>query len=119
MSRMWDRAPAPKPCEKTRDPGGSSGDGATERRRHPRQRILWAGALAADNAEVECVVEDISPGGARLCVEGGPAGPEPLALIVPGIGRFSGTIAWRDAARLGLAFLDRPEIVSRVVGLPS
>ncbi len=72
----------------------------TERRR----QLLWSGVLQTARGPVQCIVADISQGGARLSLGAAVAQGEAVTLMVAGMGMFRGTIAWAEPGTVGVAF---------------
>jgi hypothetical protein len=80
-----------------------------ERRRYPRTRTLKAGQIEFNRRlnVVDCVVRDMSAGGACLQVEDPDWLPKQFDLAVPidGLKRAC-RVAWRAKDRLGVAYLE-------------
>ena len=78
-----------------------------DRRQSPRDKVLYGGVAQIDESgsTLDCVVRNISEGGA--CVEFDRAAqlPEEMNLTIPRKGRsFLAKMIWRQANRVGLAF---------------
>jgi hypothetical protein len=78
-----------------------------DRRQSQRDRVLYGGVAEIDErgSTMDCVVRNISEGGA--CVEFDQAAklPEEMNLTIPRKGRsFLAKMIWRQANRVGLAF---------------
>jgi len=69
-----------------------------------RRQLLWSGVLQTSRGPVQCLVLDISSGGARLSVGAVVAPGEAVTLMVAGKGMFRGTIAWAEPGVIGIAF---------------
>jgi PilZ domain len=78
----------------------AAGETAEERRR----QLLWSGVLQTSRGPVQCLVLDISSGGARLSVGAAVGSGEAVTLMVAGKGMYRGTIAWAEAGVIGVAF---------------
>ena len=89
-----------------------------ERRRHSRVSAMWMGTLKARHNFFDCMVIDISAGGAKL------AFAEPVSLgvgaavtlILDRFGNFRGETAWQRGALVGVRFLDPPDAVAEAFG---
>src|SRR3954471_14020076 len=78
-----------------------------ERRRSERTRSVLGGlaAINKSGSTMDCVVRNISEGGACLEFEGGVQLPEQMSLTIARKGRaFLARMIWRQADRVGLAF---------------
>jgi hypothetical protein len=78
----------------------------TEQRRSARHRTLKGGKICLQNLwSIDCVVRDLSEGGAGLVVEGQAGIPEHFTLAISNssINRPC-RVAWRSANRLGVSF---------------
>ena len=78
-----------------------------DRRQSPREKVLYGGVAQVNErgSTMDCVVRNISEGGA--CVEFDQAArlPEEMNLTIARKGRsFLARIIWRQANRVGLAF---------------
>jgi hypothetical protein len=76
-----------------------------ENRRISRQRIIKAGTILFDGAEINCTVRNISELGALLEVESPIGIPNDFALVISkdGVKRLC-PVAWRLARRMGVRF---------------
>jgi hypothetical protein len=75
----------------------------SERRTAPRHRVLKRGMIQFHHLTVECVVRNLSPGGACLAVE--TIVPDEFKLFWSGdlLGRAS-RVVWRSGNKLGVSF---------------
>ena len=87
-----------------------------ESRRYARTTVLWAGTLLCKEMQFECVIVNISAGGALLRVEGASACTSPVTVVNPRIGQLTGKIIWRKENELGISFDDTPEAVAAAIG---
>jgi PilZ domain len=69
-----------------------------------RGQLLWSGVLQTARGPVQCLVVDISPGGARLSLGAAVAAGEAVTLMVAGKGMFRGRVAWAEPGLVGVAF---------------
>jgi PilZ domain len=79
----------------------------SERRSAPRHRVLKRGMIQFRHLTVECVVRNLSPGGACLMVE--TLTPDQFRLFWSDdlLGR-SCRVVWRSGNRLGVSFETAP-----------
>lgn len=93
------------------EPPITEGDGS-ERRRHVRMPVHWTGALAGESDALDCVVLDISPGGARVQS----ADPLPVVtevrLSLAHGGDYQGAVVWRQGSFMGLRFAGQEPIAA-------
>ncbi len=80
-----------------------------ERRQRPRNRTFWNGQLHTPHGRFDCRVVDMSSGGAQVRLAQQPDGPavptfgkEAVTLVIPRLGRFTGSVAWQRERALGL-----------------
>lgn len=95
------------------------GDGALsnpEKRRHRRHPVLYSGTLHQDSAPFDCVIKDISAGGAQLITERPVAEEQSFILDIDRAGLFTGRLVWRQDERVGIAFLHEPQNVAQRIG---
>jgi hypothetical protein len=87
-----------------------------ERRRHPRNIVLWAGRLTTDDQGCECVVLNVSLGGVKVVVKEDFPELAPILLTIERFGSFSGKVIWRIGEELGIQVDDAPETIARRIG---
>lgn len=77
-------------------------------RRASRRQLLWSGVLQSARGPVQCLVIDISRGGARLSVGAAAAIAlgQAVTLLVSGMGLFRGTVVWTEPGTVGISFAD-------------
>ena len=70
-----------------------------------RQRqLLWSGVLQTARGPVQCIVAELSAGGARLTTGADLVAGQAVTLFITGIGMFRGTVAWAETGMVGVAF---------------
>jgi len=87
---------------------------AADRRRHPRVGVMWMSTLQVQRAFYDCIVIDLSRGGAKL-VFAEPHDFAPgtsVALVIERFGTFRAETVWRRASLAGIRFLDPPETIA-------
>lgn len=78
-----------------------------DRRQAPRDKVLYGGVAEINErgSTMDCVVRNISEGGACIELDGGARLPDEVNLRIPRKGRsFLARLIWRQANRVGLAF---------------
>lgn len=92
-----------------------------ERRRHARAAVMWIASLRSAHGIFECLVIDISAGGAKLAIHGAPvlAAGEGLVLDLSPCGAFHAAAVWQRADYTGICFTDPPDAIAAAVsGVP-
>jgi hypothetical protein len=81
-----------------------------ERRGFRRVKLDLPGRLylPAQGCEAQCVIVDMSPGGAALLSDVGPEIGASVILYLDGFGRFEGRVVRHDQGGFGLAFASSP-----------
>jgi len=111
----WDR-PMQDLAMATKDAQPVATKAGAERRRFRRVQVDLPGRLfiPADNHEARCTVLDLSPGGAAIACETVPESGTNVILYIDNFGRFEGTVARRDGAGFGVAFVCTPSKRERI-----
>jgi PilZ domain len=83
-----------------------------ERRLHVRRNFFTQGCLVYPNASVECLLHNISAGGALASVERAAELPKAFILQIPGNHeiRRRCLLAWRDGKWVGMKFVERKKL---------
>jgi len=79
----------------------------SERRQSARRRVYLGGRAAFEkpNAIDECLVRDLSPGGARITFSGSTPIPDAFALTIrDSVEARPVRVVWRDGLEAGVAF---------------
>ncbi len=87
-----------------------------ERRRHPRNSVLWSGRLLCEGEATDCRILNISLQGAMIRPEKPFKGGPEVILHTDRFGQFAGSIVWQEVEQLGIEFLEEPEHIVRVLG---
>lgn len=79
-----------------------------ERRRHERRRVLRRGKIVfrKGHSAIDCVLLDLSDGGARLRAPGLIAIPERFELRIENGPAYEAAVAFRSHETAGVRFLD-------------
>jgi hypothetical protein len=74
-------------------------------RNHQRQRVLKAGLIAFNGSGIDCLIRNISAGGASLQVESQIGIPSSFDLVI-GADKFNKScrVCWRKENRIGVKF---------------
>ena len=86
-----------------------------ERRRHRRTSVLLRGSFRRGKEVVDCLITDLSSGGARLRPTQPIAGAVVGTLETPRLGLIPGEIVWIAGDSVGVRFLDRPNHVGELI----
>jgi|DewCreStandDraft_4_1066084.scaffolds.fasta_scaffold90076_2 hypothetical protein len=78
-----------------------------ERRRAPRHRVFKAGTIVINGVSIiNCIVKNISEGGAGLVVETPVGIPDQIKLLIASENLIqSCRVVWRSSNRIGVAFM--------------
>ncbi len=88
-----------------------------EKRKHKRKPVLWAARIETQAGEpAECIILDLSLGGAKLRCAAKVAARQPVRLVIDRFGVLRGQVAWVRSGMIGLHFIDPPEQISHIVG---
>jgi hypothetical protein len=80
-------------------------------RRHRRKPVIWAASLEASNGVFDCIIFDLSSGGARMKVSGTIPLNEPAVLSLGRFGTFPCTIVRSSVGEAGVQFNEPPHVV--------
>ena len=85
-----------------------------ERRAEPRRRVLFKGKIIYphNSFSADCVIKDLSPGGARIAVAPEAMSADPFLIVVKEAVVHRSTTAWRNATQAGLRFHDTVSLAS-------
>ena len=87
-----------------------------ERRMHRRCSVLMSGGVIVDGERYDCVVKNLSLGGARLTCDRPLAAEIPVVLDIQRFGLFPAKVAWQHNGEYGLCFALPPSQVAAMVG---
>jgi hypothetical protein len=83
---------------------GDAPEIALEDREARRRQLLWSGVLQTARGPVQCIVVDISEGGARLSLGASVAVGQSVTLKVQGMGMYRGSVVWTEDGAIGVRF---------------
>ena len=81
-----------------------TGQDGSERRQHERRSVHLPGRLITDDRTNDCVVFDISAGGAVVQTPASASPAQTVRLKLTEKGEFSGTVVWQREDRIGIKF---------------
>ena len=92
----------------------------SERRKSERFPVLLEAAVSVDSDVINCVIFDISAGGAKLQLKGAEVHFEDdqvkhIKLNIPGFGDFDGEIIWTDDEYIGIKFHENHKTMVKLV----
>jgi hypothetical protein len=85
---------------------GTALEAALDDREDRRRQLLWSGILQTARGPVQCIVVDISRGGARLSAGAVVKIGQAVTLLVTGMGMFRGTVVWTEPGTIGVKFAE-------------
>jgi hypothetical protein len=110
-------ASAPRPVEEV--PWDWIDRGWEERRAHVRKSIVLPAKLETADRQFDCLILDISAGGARLHMSQDISqdfdAAQSVTLTFEGYGTFAARVAWRATAEIGLKFAAAPDAVAKAL----
>jgi hypothetical protein len=85
---------------------------AFERRREPRRRVLLTGKIVSADYSftADCVIRDLSEGGARVVVAPDAVCGEPFLIVVRSAMAHRSSGVWHGDGQAGLKFLDATNV---------
>jgi hypothetical protein len=89
---------------------------AINRRRFPRTSVLWPGQLNKPDGRSECMIFNLSAGGAKVRVDESIELNTDLTLRVGQFGEFCGTVVWKAKNLLGISFTTNAREVGARLG---
>ena len=87
-----------------------------ERRREPRRRVLLTGKIVSVDYSfsADCVIRDLSPGGARITAPPEAVCGEPFLIVVRNATAHRSRGVWHGEGMAGLRFLDAHNVSADV-----
>jgi PilZ domain len=82
------------------------GANGPDQREDRRRQITWSGVLQTARGPCQCLVNDISSGGARLSLGAAVNTGQHVTLLVTGLGMYRGTVVWAEAGNVGIRFAE-------------
>lgn len=95
--------------DRAKQEGGTEGPGDESewrpRRRHARHRLFRPAHLVVDDKVVDCVLVDISPDGAQVCLVAWAELPDRVTLLLPNAGSRPMRRRWQQGSFIGFEAL--------------
>jgi hypothetical protein len=88
------------------------GTNPSERRRHVRIGIMLMATLRSTNGIFDCMVLDLSRGGAKVMLHEPHVIGTAVTLILGGFGSFRAQPVWQRGEIIGIRFADPPETIA-------
>lgn len=85
-------------------------------RRTVRKRVLWAAKLARGAQRYDCVVVDLSLGGARIHLTQPMTKGETVTLKLDRLGLLRAEVVWQEEQSIGLRFVDDAKSIADIIG---
>jgi hypothetical protein len=85
-------------------------------RRTVRKRVLWAAKLAHGPTRFDCVVVDLSLGGARIYLAQPLGKGEIVTLKLDQMSTLRAEVVWQEGHSIGLRFTDEPQKIVDTIG---
>lgn len=85
-------------------------------RRTVRKRVLWAAKLSHGPARFDCVVVDLSLGGARIFLAQPLGKGDIVTLDLDQMGALRAEVVWQEGHSIGLRFVDEPQKIVDTIG---
>ena len=89
---------------------------ASERRRHKRKPVLWAARVETRSGATDCIILDLSLGGAKLRGTAPVAANQEVMLVIDRFGAVRAEVVWARSGHMGLRFTDKPEQIAHILG---
>jgi hypothetical protein len=92
--------------------------GATpsDRRQHKRKPVLWAARIETREGPCECIILDLSLGGAKVRSPASVVKEQMVTLVIDRFGALNAQVIWARSGKLGLRFVDQPDQIAHVLG---
>jgi hypothetical protein len=87
-----------------------------DRRVHRRSKVVWPAQLIHGGRRFDCVILNLSAGGAKLQLGNLPERLTELRLVTDRFGEFAAEAVWRVGDRVGIRFLDPPATIAARLG---
>ena len=98
------------------DTSDQSESEAAALRRTVRKRVLWAAKLDVAGQRYDCIVVDLSLGGARLHVTAPVLKGEIVTLRLDRFGALSAEVMRQEERSIGIRFVEDPQRVAEIFG---
>jgi len=87
-----------------------------QRRAHERKNAQWKGSIVLSEGALNCVVNDLSLGGARVGLVGWLRKKRHVRLDIEKNASFNADVVWHGIGMVGLRFTDDPAYIAGTLG---
>jgi hypothetical protein len=87
-----------------------------ERRQYKRKPVLWSARIEWSAGAAECIIMDLSLGGAKLRGAAGVKAHDCVTLVIDRFGTIRAEIVWARMGYIGLRFTDSQDQISHILG---
>jgi hypothetical protein len=87
-----------------------------ERRKHKRKPVLWSARVEWSSGAAECIILDLSLGGAKLRGPVEVKARDTVTLVIDRFGAIRAEVVWAKMGYLGLRFTDSQDQISHILG---
>ena len=98
------------------DDDAEAAEEASRKRRYERATVLWGGKLLHGEHAVDCLIVNISAGGAMIQVQEKVEEGASVILKNSRLGAFAGKVVWCKDNQFGMSFYDEPEEIAEALG---
>jgi hypothetical protein len=95
---------------------GRETENMKERRVHERKDVRWVARIMLSDVSLNCIVLDLSLGGARVGVGDRFQGHQRVQLELEKIASLNAEVVWRGIGIIGLRFTNDPVFIERTLG---
>ncbi|HZT51090.1 MAG TPA: PilZ domain-containing protein [Stellaceae bacterium] len=93
--------------------GGAS---PADRRQHKRKPVLWAARIETQDGPSDCIILDLSLGGAKLRSAAEVAAQDMITLVIDRFGALNAEVMWARSGKMGVRFVDAPDQIAHIIG---
>jgi len=87
-----------------------------ERRQHKRKPVLWSARIESNAGAAECIIMDLSLGGAKLRGQIAVKARDAVTLVIDRFGTIRAEVVWARMGYLGLRFTDSQDQIAHILG---
>jgi hypothetical protein len=87
-----------------------------ERRQHKRKPVLWSARVESRDGAADCIILDLSLGGAKLRGQLGVQARQSVTLVIDRFGAIRAEVVWARQGYMGLRFTDSHDQIAHILG---
>jgi hypothetical protein len=87
-----------------------------DRRRHKRKPVLWSARVESRTGAAECIILDLSLGGAKLQGKVEVQARQAVTLVIDRFGAIRAEVVWARSGYMGLRFTDSQDQIAHILG---